>query len=123
MLKKIMYEERMISYFRKKIAEHEEQLSRITGYSNTVEIVERCSELGEIISYYRDAVNAVKLVTLHAHWETRGAEFICDMCGNTEARESRYCPKCGAKMLEDYENNEGIDHFRETTKKIELIEE
>ncbi len=52
MLKKIMYEERMISYFRKKIAEHEEQLSRITGYCNTVEIEERCSELGEIISYY-----------------------------------------------------------------------
>lgn len=100
MIVMMMYNERFERHFKKKIAEREEMLARYTGYNNTAAVQDMCSELGEEIQYYRDAMEAFKLRNLHAEWIEKecGMYFMCSACQGLRNIPSAYCEKCGAKM-------------------------
>lgn len=100
MIVSIMYNERFERHFKKKISEREEMLARYTGYNNTATVQDMCSELGEEIQYYRDAMEAFKLRNLHAEWIEKecGMYFMCSACQGLRSIPSAYCDKCGAKM-------------------------
>lgn len=96
----VSYEECMERFFKKEMARREEMLSRYTGYNSTAAVQDMCSELGLEIQYYRDAMEAVKLRNLHAHWIEKecGMYFMCSACQGLRNVPSAYCEKCGAKM-------------------------
>ena len=39
-------------------------------------------------------------------WKKVGDKFFCEACGNIEDKISKYCPKCGALMVGDNDNDD-----------------
>lgn len=73
------------------------------GYFNTrhKEIEEFSRRIKEL-DYLMTMVSALETTPIiHAYWiknKQGGADYTCSHCRETEAKTSRYCPNCGAKM-------------------------
>lgn len=80
----------------KDCAPHRPPITRVTMTD------EQAQFIAEAVKYYKK--NKVK----HGHWvliEPKNrfarATFKCSLCGQVMHRKSRFCPECGAAMVED----------------------
>lgn len=62
---------------------------------------------GTLIRYVklRPTIDAVEVV--HGRWKqaryTEAPLYICSRCDKTEYKQHKYCPNCGALMMDGYE--------------------
>lgn len=42
---------------------------------------------------------------IHSSWKKVGDKFFCEACSDIEDKTSRYCPQCGALMVDDNDND------------------
>lgn len=42
---------------------------------------------------------------IYSSWKKVGDKFFCEACSDVEDKTSRYCPQCGALMVDDNDDN------------------
>lgn len=42
---------------------------------------------------------------IRSSWKKVGDKFFCEACSDVEDKISRYCPQCGALMVDDDDDN------------------
>lgn len=43
---------------------------------------------------------------IRSSWKKVGDRFFCEACSDVEDKTSRYCPQCGALMVNDNDNDD-----------------
>lgn len=42
---------------------------------------------------------------IHSSWKKVDDKFFCEACSDVEDKTSKYCPQCGALMVDDNDND------------------
>lgn len=43
---------------------------------------------------------------IYSSWKKVGDKFFCEACSDVENKTSKYCPQCGALMVDDNDNDD-----------------
>ena len=74
-------------------------------------ILKHLHQQGRMTDYQFDVINRNLKARPQGEWimnktSARGRNYTCTNCQKVSRNKSEFCPKCGAKMTKEAENNE-----------------